>query len=98
MGRLLSIKRVAERMDVSAKTVQRWVKSGEFPAPTHHLPGGNVRWLEAVVEGWMALRSAGQTGFSGPPVKPKSGGTIEDNGGQEGTNDGAGDPKQKTRV
>lgn len=98
MARLLSLKRVAERMDVSVRTVQRWVDAGEFPAATHPLPGQTQRWAEAVVEGWMALRSAGQSGFSAPPVKGKSPTTTDDNPRQDATN---GDPqpaKPKTRV
>lgn len=98
MSQLLSLKRVAERLDVSEKTVRRWMKDGEFPAPTHHLPGGNSRWLEVVVEGWMALLSAGQSGSSATPVKGKVAGTNGDNAGQDGTNGGPDGGKPKARV
>lgn len=98
MSKLLSLKRVAERLDVSARTVQRWVADGEFPPATHMLPGQTQRWAEAVVEGWMALRSAGQSGFSGTPVKGKTGTTTDDNPRQDATSGSTETSKPKTRV
>lgn len=98
MSRLLSLKRVAERLDVSEKTVRRWVKDGEFPGPTHTLPGGNLRWEEAVVEGWLAVHSTAFARFLPTPVKGKVRGTTVDNAGQEGTSDEPQPVKPKTRV
>lgn len=98
MSRLLSLKRVAERLDVSEKTIRRWIDAGEFPPPTHLLPGQTQRWAETVVEGWMTLRAAGQNGFSGTPVKGKTGGTTVDNGGQDGTSDEPERGRSKIRV
>ncbi len=98
MSRLLSIKRVAERLDVSEKTIRRWIDAGEFPPPTHILPGQTQRWAMTVVEGWMILRAAGQGGFSGTPVKAKTAGTTVDNGGQGGTSDEPERVRPKTRI
>jgi len=51
--RILSKKSVAGRLDVSTRTVERMVEAGEFPQPTHTLPGGQSRWFEAIVENWI---------------------------------------------
>lgn len=67
--RLLKRAAVAELLDVSEKTVQRWVADGSFPPPVT-LPNGDERWNSAIVEGWICSRpgtavkrnSPGQTG------------------------------------
>ncbi len=49
--RLLSRKSVATRLDVSVKTLLRMVENGEFPAPTHCIPGqSGDRWMSELVE------------------------------------------------
>jgi len=52
MTRLLSISSVAARLDVSSKTVRRWIASGTFPQPIT-LPGGHQRWTEISIEVWI---------------------------------------------
>lgn len=86
MLRLLSLKRVAELLDVSEKTVRRWLTSGEFPPPTHTLPGGSVRWEEQAVRGWLAVHSAEFRRYLPTPVKAKVRGKNRDTAGQGGTN------------
>lgn len=67
--RLLSHRTVAERLDVSAKTLAGWIEAGKFPPPTVILPGerGNERWEEVVIEGWIQIQ---KTGFFSQVVKP----------------------------
>lgn len=60
MTRLLSLAKVAERLDVSTKTVRRWLAAGEFPAATHALPKGQLRWDELTVEFWIRSRNSPQ--------------------------------------
>ncbi len=90
MSRLLSLKRVAEMLDVSPKTVRRWIADGQFPGPTHTLPGGNIRWEERVVEGWKAIHATAFQPFFPTHVKGKSRGPNRDNAGQGRPNVGAG--------
>jgi excisionase family DNA binding protein len=52
--RLLSPREVADRLSVSIRTLKRWVAAGQFPAATTLLPGGHLRWREAVVDRWVA--------------------------------------------
>lgn len=61
--RLLRKKAVAARLDVSTRTVDRWIKDGKFPKPNVVLPstgerGGDIeRWTIVAVEAWIAERS-----------------------------------------
>ncbi len=98
MLRLLSLKRVAEALDVSEKTVRRWVRDGQFPGPTHTLPGGNLRWEEDTVKGWLAVHSAAFAVYSQGAVKGKVRGTNADNAGHDGTSDGQQAVGSKSRL
>lgn len=53
MTRLLSRKKVALTLDVSERTIMRWIEEGKFPRPVS-LPNGQMRWQSIIVEGWMA--------------------------------------------
>lgn len=78
--KLLSKKTVADRLEVSPKTIDRMIETGEFPAATHVLGGGQtLRWMESVVEYWILLNA------NRMPSSPKPDGqrrTTADNGGQ----------------
>lgn len=66
--RWLSLRRVAEVLEVSTKTVQRWIAEGTFPEASMTLPNGQRRWAEVVVQGWAINRNNFP---SPPPVKGK---------------------------
>jgi excisionase family DNA binding protein len=51
---LLTARAVADTLGVSAETVLRWTRRGELPAI--RLPGGAIRYREADLEDWLALR------------------------------------------
>ena len=51
--RFLSIGGVAECLDVSMRTVRRWIKAGSLPV---HRVGGLVRISEADFAAFLALR------------------------------------------
>jgi excisionase family DNA binding protein len=53
MTRLLTADAVAESLDVSSKTVRRWIKSGDLPA---YRLGGLVRVSEADLIRFLATR------------------------------------------
>lgn len=78
--KLLSKKTVAERLEVSPKTIDRMIETGEFPPATHVLGGGQtLRWMEPVVENWILLS------VQRAPSSPKQDGqrrTTADNQGQ----------------
>lgn len=40
---------LAERYDVTPRTIQRWVKSGKLPPPTP-LPSGRPGWGNTIIE------------------------------------------------
>jgi len=50
---LLSISTLAQHLDVSPKTVRRWVGVGHFPSPDHRIPGGRMRWRQSTLELWL---------------------------------------------
>ena len=53
---LMRIDEVARLVAVHPRTVQRWVRDGEFPRPIK-LPGGQVRWQREAVDRWLAQRA-----------------------------------------
>lgn len=53
--RLLSQQTVATMLEISVKTLRRWVHDGEFPPPVS-LPNGLTRWNSAAVEAWISTR------------------------------------------
>jgi excisionase family DNA binding protein len=59
--RWLTLADVAEELDVSTRTVMRWVERGQFPAVV--LPGGRRRIHREAFERWLAaLAPAGGEG------------------------------------
>ena len=49
---LLRMKDVTDLLSVSRRTVERWVQSGEFPAPLR-LGGRSIGWHRVDVENWL---------------------------------------------
>lgn len=66
--RLLKIKTVAERIDMSTVTIRRWVADGKFPAPVT-LPNGDLRWHEFEVMMWISQQVRATD--SEPPSRKK---------------------------
>jgi excisionase family DNA binding protein len=52
---LLTARTVAERLDVCAETVLRWIRRGELPAI--RLPGGAVRITQSELQDWLRSRA-----------------------------------------
>lgn len=55
MDTLLTVKQVAERLNVAPKTVRKWRQMGKIPATM--LPGGMLRFSERVVNAWVEKRT-----------------------------------------
>jgi excisionase family DNA binding protein len=53
LPKFYTVERVAEALEVSTRTVRRWIASGELPA---HRLGGVVRIAEADLKAFLALR------------------------------------------
>jgi excisionase family DNA binding protein len=66
IGRLLTVRAVAELLSVSTETVLRWVRAGDLPAI--RLPGGAVRVAEDALEAWLAGRATGRAPARGLSV------------------------------
>ena len=56
---LLMAKQVAKLLDVSRRTIYRWLKTGSFPQPIKLSPG-TVRWRRAELQAFIASQG-GQT-------------------------------------
>jgi predicted site-specific integrase-resolvase len=50
---------LAERYDVTPRTIQRWTKSGKLPPPTL-LPSGRPGWGNTIIEESDRARMAGE--------------------------------------
>jgi predicted DNA-binding transcriptional regulator AlpA len=50
VNRWLSKSEIVSRYGISPRTLERWLKTKRFPTPDLHLPGGQPRWSDAVVE------------------------------------------------
>lgn len=64
---LLDIRSVARLLDVSEKTVERMVKSGELTPPIR-LNKRNIRWSRVAVEQWVKEQVAAAAIDGGSPV------------------------------
>jgi excisionase family DNA binding protein len=53
--RLLTARQVAEQLGVCPETVLRWTRAGMLPA--HRLPGGQLRYRQAELDGWLEARA-----------------------------------------
>lgn len=61
--RLMSKRTVAKRLEVSPKTIDRWVKMGRFPRPIILPSSGDeerisARWKELDVDVWIELQKS----------------------------------------
>ena len=56
---LLRETRVLERVDISRRTLWRWVKAGLFPEPVAVGPN-SVRWRSDQLDEWLAAREPGR--------------------------------------
>lgn len=65
--RWLSLKSVADMLEVSPKTVRRWITEGKFPEASTYLPGGQARWADATVQAWALSQN------TPPPPTPVKG-------------------------
>ena len=54
---LLTVRDVADRLQVARSTVLRWVASGSLPAI--RMPSGALRFSESGLEAWLANRQTG---------------------------------------
>jgi predicted DNA-binding transcriptional regulator AlpA len=59
----LSSRRLSRRLGVSARLLEKWAESGEFPSPLE-FPGGVLRWDLAEVRAWLAERPRHRAEFS----------------------------------
>jgi excisionase family DNA binding protein len=57
-GRLLTARAVADMLGVSAETVLRWHRRGEFEGVVVPLPGGAIRFREDELDRWLTERAA----------------------------------------
>lgn len=51
--KMWSVKEVAEYLDVSVKTVWRYVEAGKFPKPKKYPGGRAIRWDPKKIEAWF---------------------------------------------
>lgn len=59
---------VAARLDVSVKTLYRWVRAGKIPATT--LPGGTLRFDPRRLDVWLGQRTRGSRNHLSLAPKP----------------------------
>jgi excisionase family DNA binding protein len=50
---LMSARQVAERLGVTTRTLNLWIKNGRFPAGLKHSGSSWLRWRRADVERWI---------------------------------------------
>ena len=67
IGRLLTVREVADLVGVSSETVLRWIRRGELPAI--RLPGGAIRIREDELERWLEERATPRRGSANHPVR-----------------------------
>jgi predicted DNA-binding transcriptional regulator AlpA len=52
---LLTKKQLARALNVSERTIERWLQAGTAP-PTIRLPSGGLRWRWGTVRAWLEAR------------------------------------------
>lgn len=82
--RWLRLEKAAALLDVSPKTLRRWVQAGLFPKPID--AHGVIRWPERVVKAWKVALEFGFTLAREKTRQGQSGAANRDRKGQEGTN------------
>ena len=61
-GRLLTARKVADRLDFSSETILRWTRRGDLDGVVVYLPGGALRYREDELELWLAERATPERG------------------------------------
>lgn len=64
---------VAQRLGVSVWTLDRWVKSGQFPKPIYLTPGSPAVWRVRDIEAFLEKRKASRR------IRPASRGQLKQN-------------------
>jgi excisionase family DNA binding protein len=67
-GRLLTARVLADMLDVSAETVLRCTRRGEFAGVVVYLPGGAIRFRKDALDSWLAERATPAGGFADHPA------------------------------
>lgn len=55
MPQLLTIKQTAEKLNVSTRTIERWVKERKIPIVS--MPGRLLRFDESKIQSWVNQRT-----------------------------------------
>src|SRR5258707_605923 len=55
---LLSGVQTARYLDISTRTLTRWVKAGIFPPPIYLAPGSPAKWRVRDLDNWISKRAA----------------------------------------
>jgi len=61
MSQLLSLKAVAQKLDVQARTVRKWIADGKLTGIK--LPNGDYRFKEEHIENWLSKRTVKAKSF-----------------------------------
>ena len=69
-GRLLTARRVAERLCVSTETVLRWTRTGALRG--FRMPGGALRYSADEIEDWLRAQATDTPGGSDTKGRPTS--------------------------
>ena len=75
-GPLLTARAVADLLDVSAETVLRWTRRGEFDGVVVYMPGGGIRYREDALDGWLAERATPRRGVVEHPAGRRPGASV----------------------
>lgn len=73
MARLLSLRKVAVRLDRSLPTLRKWIAAGTFPPPSYD-PNGVAFWPEDVIDAWQLLVVKGLFSEWGVKIEPTENG------------------------
>ena len=71
MTGLLTAREVADLLAVSAETVLRWHRRGEFAGLVVRLPGGAIRFPEDKLAVWLEGRAVGAPASETRPTTPR---------------------------
>ncbi|MCG6418649.1 MerR family DNA-binding transcriptional regulator [Vibrio fluvialis] len=54
--RLISKKELAQRLNVSERTIHRWIKAKRLPEPMRTEHGNNGGWLTSTINCWLSVK------------------------------------------
>jgi len=75
-GRLLTARKVADRLDFSSETILRWTRRGDLDGVVVYLPGGALRYREDELELWLAERATPERGVVEHHAGRRPGGSV----------------------